>query len=125
MSKSIPFLGLRTVIYRVKDLDEAKAFYTTILGFPPYFDEPFYVGYEVAGYELGLQSYETSNHATDNVETYWGVDDIQTVYNQLVTEGATPHDAPNEVGGGIWVALLKDPSGNILGLIKNPHFKLA
>ena len=117
MSKSTPFLGLRTVVYRVKDLDEAKAFYTTILGFPPYFDEPFYVGYAVAGYELGLQSYESSNHTTDNVETYWGVDDIQTAYRQLITEGATPHAEPNEVGGGIWVAMVKDPSGNIFGLI--------
>jgi predicted enzyme related to lactoylglutathione lyase len=121
----IPFLGLRTVIYRVKDLDEAKVFYTKILGFPPYFDEPFYVGYEVAGYELGLQSYESDNHATDNVETYWGVEGIQTAYQQLITEGATPHVEPIEVGGGIWVAQVKTPSGNIFGLIKNPHFKLA
>ena len=121
----IPFLGLRTVIYRVKDLDEAKAFYTKILGFPPYFDESFYVGYAVAGYELGLQSYESENHATDNVETYWGVDDAQMAYNQLITEGATPHAEPTEVGGGIWVAQVKDPSGNVFGLIKNPHFKLA
>jgi predicted enzyme related to lactoylglutathione lyase len=120
-----PFLGLRTVIYRVKDLDEAKAFYTKILGFAPYFDEPYYVGYEVAGYELGLQSYESDDHAVNSVETYWGVDDIQTTYNQLVTDGATPHDAPNEVGGGIWVAQVKDPSGNVFALIKNPHFKLG
>ncbi len=125
MTKSISFLGLRTVIYRVKDLDEAKAFYAKILGFAPYFDEPYYVGYAVAGYELGLQSYESDDHAANNVETYWGVDDIQTAYNQLVTDGATPHDAPNEVGGGIWVAQVKDPSGNVFGLIKNPHFKLT
>jgi predicted enzyme related to lactoylglutathione lyase len=117
------FLGLRTVIYRVDNLDTAKDFYTKILGFPPYFDEPFYVGYAVAGYELGLQSFESDNQQTDNVETYWGVDDIQTAYQNLVADGATPHDAPNEVGGGIWVALVKDPSGNIFGLIKNPHFK--
>jgi predicted enzyme related to lactoylglutathione lyase len=118
------FLGLRTVIYRVKDLDAAKVFYTKILGFSPYFDEVFYVGYAVAGYELGLQSYESDDHAANNVETYWGVDDIQKAYNQLVTEGAMPHLEPNEVGGGIWVAHVKDPSGNVFGLIKNPHFKL-
>jgi predicted enzyme related to lactoylglutathione lyase len=120
----IPFLGLRTVIYRVKDLDAAKDFYTKILGFPPYFDEPFYVGYAVAGYELGVQSFETDNHEVDNVETYWGVDDVQTAYDTLLASGATPHDAPNEVGGGIWVAMVKDPSGNIIGIIKNPHFNL-
>jgi predicted enzyme related to lactoylglutathione lyase len=120
----IPFLGLRTIIYRVKDLDEAKVFYTKILGFAPYFDEPYYVGYAVAGYELGLQSYEADNHAADNVETYWGVDDIQAAYERLIIEGAAAYVEPNEVGGGIWVAMVRDPSGNAFGLIKNPHFKL-
>ena len=119
-----PFLGLRTVIYHVENLDVAKAFYTKILGFPPYFDEPFYVGYEVAGYELGLQSIENADHKAHKIETYWGVDDIHTAYEQLKTDGATPHSEPQEVGGGIWVAMVKDPSGNAIGIIKNPHFKL-
>ena len=35
-------LGLRTVIYQVTDIAEAKAWYTRVLGFPPYFDESFY-----------------------------------------------------------------------------------
>lgn len=46
------FLGLRTVIYPAPDLDAAKAWYTGLLGFGPYFDEPFYVGFSVAGCEL-------------------------------------------------------------------------
>ncbi len=119
------FLGLRTVIYHVENLDVAKAFYTRILGFPPYFDEPFYVGYAVAGYELGLQSIENADHQTHKVETYWGVDDIHAAYAQLKADGATPHSDPQEVGGDIWVAIVKDPSGNIIGIIKNPHFKLS
>ena len=119
------FLGLRTVIYHVENLDVAKAFYTKILGFPPYFDEPFYVGYAVAGYELGLQSIESALHPADSVETYWGVDDIHAAYTQLKADGATAHSDPQEVGGDIWVAMVKDPSGNIIGIIKNPHFKLS
>ena len=119
-----PFLGLRTVIYHVEDVETAKAFYTKILGFPPYFDQPFYVGYNVEGYELGLQPPETSD-ISDKVETYWGVDDIHTAYEQLKTDGALPHSEPQEVGGDIWVAMVKDPSGNIIGIIKNPHFKLS
>lgn len=121
----IPFLGLRTVIYHVENLDKAKVFYTKILGAPPYFDEPFYVGYAVAGYELGLQSIESDNHYIDSVETYWGVEDIHTAYQQLLADGATPYIEPNEVGGGIWVALVRDPSQNVFGIIKNPHFKLT
>ena len=48
------FQGLRTVIYAAPDLEKAKAWYFSILGIPPYFDQPFYVGFNIAGYELGL-----------------------------------------------------------------------
>ncbi len=47
--------GLRSQIYQVADLEAAKAWYTALIGRPPYFDEPFYVGFNVGGYELGLQ----------------------------------------------------------------------
>ena len=46
--------GLRSQIFQVADLGAAKAWYTGMLGTPPYFDEPFYVGFNVGGYELGL-----------------------------------------------------------------------
>ena len=47
-------LGLRTAIYPVADLDAAKRWYSQVLGQTPYFDQPFYVGFEVGGFELGL-----------------------------------------------------------------------
>ena len=47
-------LGLRTAIYPVRDLDEAKAWYANVIGHAPYFDQPFYVGFNVGGFELGL-----------------------------------------------------------------------
>jgi predicted enzyme related to lactoylglutathione lyase len=121
------FLGLRTCIYRVKDLEAAKTWYTKILDLPPYFDEPFYVGYEVSGYELGLMPFEGSNTegpSSDNIHIYWGVEDIHASYQRLIDLGATTDEAPNNVGGEIMVATLKDPWGNIFGIIYNPHFKL-
>ena len=48
------FLGLRTVIYHAPDLAKAKAWYAAAFNVAPYFDEPFYVGFNVGGYELGL-----------------------------------------------------------------------
>ena len=47
-------LGLRTIIYPAPDLAKAKQWYSDVLGMQPYFDEPFYVGFSVGGFELGL-----------------------------------------------------------------------
>ncbi len=116
-------LGLRTVCYKVSDLDKAKVWYTEAFRTGPYFDEPFYVGFNIAGYELGLQPDEAV--FGDNILTYWGVEDIQTEYERFLSLGATEHEAPQNVGGEIVVASVKDPWGNIIGLIYNPHFKLA
>ena len=62
--------GLGTVIYQVADLDRAKAWYTKAFQQAPYFDEPFYVGFNVAGYELGLHPNETAGQhgAGDGVD---------------------------------------------------------
>ena len=46
--------GLRTVIYHVDNIERAKEWYTEFVGYPPYFDQPFYVGFNVGGFELGL-----------------------------------------------------------------------
>jgi predicted enzyme related to lactoylglutathione lyase len=112
--------GLRTVKYPVADLARAKAWFTEVLGAAPYFDQPFYVGYSVGGFELGLVSDGTPGTAGSVV--YWGVDDIDAEVARIVGLGASVHEAVQEVGEGIKVAELKDPFGNVLGLISNPLF---
>lgn len=120
-----PFQGLRTAIYKVSDIAEATQWYTKVLGIEPYFNEPFYVGFNVAGYELGLHPEEESvTVKQDSVFTYWGVDDVEATHAMLLAAGAVPHELPEDVGGGIIVAAVKDPWGNIFGIINNPHFKL-
>jgi predicted enzyme related to lactoylglutathione lyase len=121
MTKKI--LGLRTNIYKVTNIDEAKEWYAAAFGTRPYFDEPFYVGFNIGGFELGLQPDETpATQKTDNVVTYWGVEDIHAEYDAFIAAGATEHEAPNNVGGEIVVASVKDPWGNVIGLIYNPEF---
>ncbi len=119
-----PFLGLRTLVYKVPDLDAAKAWYTKVLGTAPYFDMPFYVGFNVAGYELGLQPAESAVNAGDNTFVYMGVENVQATYDMLLSAGATEYEQPQDVGSDIVVATAKDPWGNIFGIIYNPHFKL-
>jgi hypothetical protein len=68
------FKGLRTCIFHVAELAKAREWYTKVLEKKLYFDQTYYVGFNV--------------------------------------------------GGNILVASVFDPFGNILGIIKNPHFKI-
>ncbi len=119
-----PFLGLRTAIYKVNDIAAATDWYKKILGIEPYFNEPFYVGFNIGGFELGLQPQEDVAQKTDSVMTYWGVEDVEATHAMLLSAGALPHEEPTEVGGGIIVAAVKDPWGNVFGIIYNPYFKM-
>jgi len=115
-------LGLRTVIYKVEDLEKAKEWYSKAFDTQPYFDEPYYIGYNIGGYELGLQTDE--NVKGTNVATFWGVEDINKAYEHFISLGATTDEAPMNVGGELMVATVKDPWGNLVGLIYNPEFRL-
>jgi predicted enzyme related to lactoylglutathione lyase len=116
-------LGLRTAIYPAPDLQRAKQWYAEVLGQPPYFDEPFYVGFLVGGFELGLLP--DAAPGLDGVRALWGVRDIDSAHARLLALGATALEAVTDVGGGIRVAAVRDPFGNRLGLIENPHFDPA
>ncbi len=119
-------LGLRTTIYKVGDIQKAKEWYATAFETQPYFDEPFHVGFNIGGYELGLQPEDNPTvNKTESVLTYWGVEDIETEFNRFITLGAKEHEQIQEVGDGIKIGSLKDPWGNIVGLIYNPHFNLG
>jgi catechol 2,3-dioxygenase-like lactoylglutathione lyase family enzyme len=119
---AITLLGLRTVIYPTQDVDAAKAWWTGLLGVEPYFDEPFYVGYNVGGYELGLLP---DGNPADGAITYWGVDDVTTAFDAALAQGGTPHAPVVEVGGGIVTGSVANPLGMIVGFIYNPHFTLS
>jgi predicted enzyme related to lactoylglutathione lyase len=117
------FLGLRTVIYHVGDIGAGREWYARLLGQGPYFDEPFYVGFNVGGYELGLQPDAVPAGDGGSV-AYWGVGDARAALSRLLELGAGPHSDVQDVGGGILVATVTDPWGNVVGVIENPHFKL-
>jgi predicted enzyme related to lactoylglutathione lyase len=117
--------GLRTVIYHVPDLARAKAWYSVAFGVLPYFDAPFYVGFNIGGFELGLDPDMSGVEVGSNVEAYWGVANVEAAFQDLIHKGARQHSPVREVGGGIRVAALRDPFGNVIGLIENPHFQQA
>lgn len=112
------FRSLRSAIYHVPDLAKAKAFYTPALGREPYFDQPFYVGYDVDGFELGLDPDSSRPPGRGGVTAYWRVDDIHASLTHLILLGATTIEAPHDVGEKLQTAIASDPFGNPLGLIQ-------
>ncbi|WP_078085132.1 VOC family protein [Microbulbifer mangrovi] len=120
------FLGVRSVIYGVPNLEEAKAWYTTLLEVDPYFEAECYVGFNVGGFELGLDP-DARNviSRADGVVAYWGVEDIASQVERINGLGARQHGEIVDVGEGILMASFLDPYGNVFGLIENPHFKLT
>lgn len=119
---SIRFLGLRTVIYPAPDLIAATKWWTEFLGLAPYFDEPFYVGFNPGGYELGLLP---DGDVATGALAYWGVDDVVGAVESALLAGAVEHRPVSDVGEGIMTASVTTPQGSVVGFIFNPHFALG
>jgi catechol 2,3-dioxygenase-like lactoylglutathione lyase family enzyme len=116
-------LGLRSAIYPVADLAGAKLWYEQVTGAKPYFDEPFYVGFSVGGFELGLVPDGTPG--VGGAQPLWGVASAEAGFQRLLALGATALEPVTGVGAGIKVAAVRDPFGNRLGIIENPHFRAS
>ena len=101
-------LGLRTIAYHAPDLAKAKQWYSDVLGVPPYFDEPFYVGFSVGGFELGL--IPDAEPGITGTQAMWGVENVDAKFKRLLALGATELEAVTDVDGGIKVAAVQAPA---------------
>jgi predicted enzyme related to lactoylglutathione lyase len=115
--------ALRTTVYPITDTRQAKDFYTSLTGIEPYFDEPYYIGYNIGGFELGLDPNRKPSTTTDGPIAYWHVDNIANAHAKALDIGAKPHLPIQDVGDGIKVASVLDPFGNVVGLIEDASFK--
>ena len=110
--------GLGTVIYKVADLNRAKAWYSSAFRQAPYFDQPFYVGFDIDGQELGLNpDLSKYQNGPGGCVAYWRVGDCAAAFAAALAAGGTEVEAPHDVGGGLTVAVIGDPCTNLVGLI--------
>jgi predicted enzyme related to lactoylglutathione lyase len=116
------YRGLYTQQFETSDLQAAKAWYSRVFGTAPYFDQSYYVGFNINGYEFGLLPTADKTLGTGGGGVYWGVDDVEQELQRLLEAGAAPALPVQEVGHGIKKAAVRDPFGNIFGIIQNPHF---
>jgi len=111
--------ALRSCIYQVDDLERAKEFYRLALGKEPYFDEPYYVGFEVDGTELGLDpDVSERKPGAGGAVGYWRVADINATWTLLTSIGALSIELPHAVGVDVQTSIVADPFGNYIGLIQ-------
>lgn len=111
--------GLKAAIYYVDDVVKAKEWYTEVLRTKPYYEKPFYVGYDVDGFELGLEPGKAVRGNSPIV--YWGVKDIEQELKRLIELGATENNPLKVVNGDVKVASVRDPFGNVFGIVENHH----
>ncbi|HET9989872.1 MAG TPA: VOC family protein [Kofleriaceae bacterium] len=104
--------SINLCIYPVKDIARAKAQYAKLLGISPYADSPYYVGFKVGDFEVGL----VQNAPHPAALTFWSVADVKATLQEYVEAGATVHEEPKHVGGGLMVATVKDADGNLIGI---------
>jgi predicted enzyme related to lactoylglutathione lyase len=102
---------IRSLVIPVSDLDAAKAVYTALLG-APHTDQPYYVGYNVDGFEVSLAPGEV----TGGRVAYADVDDLDATRATLLAVGATERIAPRQVAPEARVCVLADADGNPIGL---------
>jgi predicted enzyme related to lactoylglutathione lyase len=108
-----------TVVYPVKDLDKAKALFTTLFGADPHVDSPYYVGFSVIGAEIGLVPSGHDQGMTGPLP-YFDVDDISATLGALQAAGAQVVQEPTDVGAGMLVAKVSDADGNDIGVRQPP-----
>ncbi|MFN8531054.1 MAG: glyoxalase [Anaerolineae bacterium] len=110
--------GITTVIYPVKDLEQAKALYGKLLGTAPYADSPYYVGWKIGDMDIVLDPNGHKVGLTGPV-SYYEVDDINAVLQTLLDAGAQVVQSVRDVGGGRQIASVKDADGNLIGILHN------
>lgn len=110
--------GVKTIMYPVTDVAKAKTLYGALLGVEPYMEEPYYVGFNAGGQDIGLDPYDYSKGMTGPVG-YWHVDDIEESLKLLLDAGAEAQQEVKDVRGGKLIASVEDADGNVIGLLQS------
>jgi predicted enzyme related to lactoylglutathione lyase len=107
--------GISLIVYPVTDLSASKLFYRTLLGVDPYVDGSYYVGFRTGELEVGLDPNARGRGITAPIG-YVDVADISKALKSLLDAGGQELQPVTNVGGGLRIATVKDPDGNILGV---------
>lgn len=125
--------GIATVNVYAGDVAAARDWYAEVFGIEAYFareagDRLGYAEFRVGafGHEFGIIDAQFAPPgAADGPAgalVHWHVDDVSATVERLLTLGATPYLPITDRGDGFVTASVVDPFGNLLGVMRNPHF---
>ncbi len=110
--------GAQTIIYPVRDLAQAKAEFTALLGAEPVADSAYYVGFQVGAQHIGLNPNGHAQGLTGPVP-FFHVDDINKAHAALIDAGGKENEAVHDVGNGRLIGSVTDANGNVIGLLQD------
>ena len=123
MDKFIKLSAIRQIAITVSDVDHALKFYRDVLGLKFLFSAgPNLAFLDAGGIRLMLSTAQGAGEVGKNSILYFKVVDIVSVHSSLVEQGAkserTPQLASKMPDHELWTGFLRDPDGNLVGLME-------
>jgi predicted enzyme related to lactoylglutathione lyase len=115
--------GIGQIAITVSNVDMALEFYRDALGLPFRFRPAPTLAFVAAGpVRLMLTTPQGAGAVGANSILYFKVTGIEAVHAGLLARGATNHQAPGLTARmpdhELWIGFVKDPDGNIVGLME-------
>jgi methylmalonyl-CoA/ethylmalonyl-CoA epimerase len=112
--------GIAQIAFTVADLAEAKTFYRDVLGLKFLFDAGEMAFFQCGAVRLMLGKSE-KQASSEGTIVYFRVTDLEATSILLETRGVhflqKPHLVARMKSHDLWMAFVKDPAGNTLGLM--------
>jgi catechol 2,3-dioxygenase-like lactoylglutathione lyase family enzyme len=109
------------ILVPVADIDRAAAFYADVLGLPLLFRFPGNAFFDAHGVRIYLATPTEPGYAGP-ATLYFRVDDVGATFDALVARGAEVREAPEiahrDAAYDLWLAFVRDPDGNNIGLMR-------
>ena len=123
MATPVKLSTIRQIAITVSDVDGAIAFYNGILGLDFLFRAgPNLAFLDAGGVRVMLTTPQGSGAIGANSVLYFSVSDIVSVYDFVVSRGASserpPALAAKMPDHELWIGFLRDPDGNLVGLME-------
>ncbi|TQM16655.1 methylmalonyl-CoA epimerase [Pseudoxanthomonas sp. 3HH-4] len=115
--------GIRQIAITVSDVEVALGFYRDALGLTFLFQPAAQLAFlDAGGIRLMLTTPQGAGAAGANSILYFTVQDIVSTQAALVARGATeerpPQFAARMPDHELWIGFLRDPDGNLVGLME-------